>query len=308
MIEILLSLRVNALQITPELRKNLVYELIRNDVFNIEATDKFDFVVHLLDINNQSLRHAITSLISVISSTLRGVEYLTQNGNMIIIEKIIKILKEQENGSVTQRFCLAILQKASIKDTVIPTYVHNERIQWIINLIQKSVNSKIYVFCLDFASATLANIIHTPYTLQYLEKYLDLHIKQWSNCQSLQKIRYKYRYLCIFQFAYLIQVKKTLLIKWKNADLLIEQVNLQNITVSLILVQKEKIIQLENEAAEIDKKTVLDLCAHMFHPKDTSLDNSETLELNELQTEDRIREYENEQGELIFECFQVEVS
>mgnify|MGYP001127231987 FL=1 len=32
----------------------------------------------------------------------------------------------------------------------------------------------------------------------------------------------------------------------------------------------------------------------MFHPKDTSLDNSETLELNELKTEDRIREYENE--------------
>ena len=40
------------------------------------------------------MRHAITSLISVISSTLRGVEYLTYNGNMIIIEKIIKILKE----------------------------------------------------------------------------------------------------------------------------------------------------------------------------------------------------------------------
>lgn len=59
--KVLLSLRVNALQIAPELRKNLVYELIRNDVFNIEATDKviifkykkkFDFVVHLLDINN----------------------------------------------------------------------------------------------------------------------------------------------------------------------------------------------------------------------------------------------------------------
>jgi hypothetical protein len=32
----------------------------------------------------------------------------------------------------------------------------------------------------------------------------------------------------------------------------------------------------------------------MFHPKDTSLDNSATLELNELKTEDRIREYENE--------------
>lgn len=30
----------------------------------------------------------------------------------------------------------------------------------------------------------------------------------------------------------------------------------------------------ENEAAEIDKRTVLDLCAHMFHPKDVDLDNS----------------------------------
>lgn len=45
----------------------------------------------------------------------------------------------------------------------------------------------------------------------------------------------------------------------------------------------------------------------MFHPKDVDLDNSESMEYNELKTEDRIREYENEQGELIFECFQDEV-
>ena len=36
----------------------------------------------------------------------------------------------------------------------------------------------------------------------------------------------------------------------------------------------------ENEAAEIDKRTVLDLCAHMFHPKDVDLDNSESMEYN----------------------------
>ena len=65
---------------------------------------------------------------------------------------------------------------------------------------------------------------------------------------------------------------------------------------------------LDNEALEIDKKTVLDLCAHMFHPKDTTLDNSDSMELNDLKSEDRIREYENEQGELIFECFQDEVN
>lgn len=34
-VEVLLSLRVNALQISPELRSNLVNELIKNDIFLI---------------------------------------------------------------------------------------------------------------------------------------------------------------------------------------------------------------------------------------------------------------------------------
>jgi len=79
MIEVLLSLRVNALQIAPELRKNLVYELIRNDIFLIEENNNFNFVEGMLSISNNSLKHAITSLISVVSSTLRGVEYLTSH-------------------------------------------------------------------------------------------------------------------------------------------------------------------------------------------------------------------------------------
>lgn len=39
-IEVLLSLRVNALQISPELRKNLVYELVRNDIFLLQTNVK----------------------------------------------------------------------------------------------------------------------------------------------------------------------------------------------------------------------------------------------------------------------------
>ena len=56
--------------------------------------------------------------------------------------------------------------------------------------------------------------------------------------------------------------------------------------------------------SDIDKKTVLDLCAHMFHPKDQSHDVSGTMEYNEMKQEERIRELENAaQGDLIFECF-----
>ena len=53
----------------------------------------------------------------------------------------------------------------------------------------------------------------------------------------------------------------------------------------------------------VDKKTVLDLCAHMFHPKESSHDVSGTMEYNELKNEEKIKEFENVQGYLIFECF-----
>lgn len=48
-VEVLLSLRVNALQISPELRKNLVYELIRNDVFLLTTRARNDFLLELMD-------------------------------------------------------------------------------------------------------------------------------------------------------------------------------------------------------------------------------------------------------------------
>lgn len=91
-IEILLSLRVNALQIAPELRKNLVEELIRRDIFKITQDENFKFLLHILNIKNKSLRHAITSLISVVVSTIKGIEYIAYNNNDAIIQRVIKIL------------------------------------------------------------------------------------------------------------------------------------------------------------------------------------------------------------------------
>ncbi len=63
----------------------------------------------------------------------------------------------------------------------------------------------------------------------------------------------------------------------------------------------------------------------MFHPKDATMDIryllilkfflffiyfifSEAMEINDMKYEDRIKEFENEQGDLIFECFQDEIS
>ena len=84
----LLSLRVNALQIAPELRKNLVYEIIRNDIFLLNGRTKNQFLLELLGIKQESLRHALLSLISIIASTLKGVEYLLTNDQMVITSLI----------------------------------------------------------------------------------------------------------------------------------------------------------------------------------------------------------------------------
>lgn len=84
-VEVLLSLRVNALQISPELRKNLVYELIRNDVFLLQTKAKNNFLMELLEIKHPALRHALLALVSVIVSTLKGVEYLTLNDKNLVV-------------------------------------------------------------------------------------------------------------------------------------------------------------------------------------------------------------------------------
>ncbi len=85
-IEVLLSLRVNALQISPELRKNLVYELIRNDVFLLTTRARNDFLLELMECAkfSQAVCHSLLSLLSVIVSTLKGVEYIVMNGPSVI--------------------------------------------------------------------------------------------------------------------------------------------------------------------------------------------------------------------------------
>lgn len=71
----------------------------------------------------------------------------------------------------------------------------------------------------------------------------------------------------------------------------------------------------DDENFDIDKRTIMDLCAHIFIPKqkdeDQGAENTvdqfimsyEVGEFNDMRVEDRIKEFENEQGDLIFECF-----
>jgi hypothetical protein len=91
-VEVLLSLRVNALQISPELRSNLVNELIKNDIFLIRQNKNTNFLVDLMSMESVGLKHAICSLVSVVACTSQGVDYLTLHGNAVV-RQVIDILK-----------------------------------------------------------------------------------------------------------------------------------------------------------------------------------------------------------------------
>ena len=173
MIEILLSLRVNALQVSYPLRRNLVSELIRNDVLMITEDKSNSFILDLISIPSHSLKHALCALMSIITSIHKGIEYLVENG-FDILQKVIDIVKEQEDGSVTQRFCIALLQKMSIKEELIDVFVKNKIIDWITKLLETSLTKDIHIFSLNFGSALLANILHSGYGRWGLENDLEL--------------------------------------------------------------------------------------------------------------------------------------
>ena len=49
-------------------------------------------------------------------------------------------------------------------------YWENELIHWVLLLVKKSLNTKVHVFCLDFATAMLANVIHSRWIQDALTK------------------------------------------------------------------------------------------------------------------------------------------
>ena len=80
-------------------------------------------------------------------------------------------VSESEDGTVNQRFLVAILQKVSIKSDSIPILVDMCMIQFILDLVQRAMSKEIdagLTFALDFGTALLANILHAQSTIDFM--------------------------------------------------------------------------------------------------------------------------------------------
>lgn len=295
----------------------------------------------MLEIQNAALQHSLLSLVSVIASTLKGVEYLIINGKDILVRiiNLMKNLSENQKSSnvavnVNLRFCVAILQKMSIKSSLIPIFIENDVIEFVIKKVEVHYSStspppgsRVYtgeqhIFFLDFSTAMLANILHCKVTLEWLKNNRSICI---SLANRLIEAIYQKKMPPSVLMHLLISLSYIIKSPMLKGYVETPECNFSERISQFVEYFSKKPLNsnahelVDDENGDIDKRTILDLCAHMFHPPksgeydDEPEDSAEQFimsyevgEFNDMRTDDRIKEFENEQGDLIFECFQDE--
>ena len=296
--EILLSLRLFSLQTVPELRKDLIDELIKNDILYITESKNNFFINELLNIQSYQIRHSLLSIISIISSTYEGVGYLISN-NFSILEKIIEIMKGTEDGQVLQRFGLSILNKMSIKEETINIFIKYGVIDFIVKLLQRSRINKINSFCLDFSTALLANILRANDTKIFLinngsvyRNLLETFLSLLEDKVSIVMIKH-----ILIGLGYLINVQNEGFKSIKEECRLFTRID----KFYDVFIENKT----NNEEEEIEKHNIIDLCRLLLpihgEKKNNFFDDKKR------NYEDIIHDYENKKGNITFEYFRDEI-
>jgi hypothetical protein len=174
----------------------------------------------------------------------------------------------------------------TITESIIDTMTKKNLIPWCLSLLHKSRG--VHVFCLDFSSALLANILHASTTLEMLEANERVTFETMDSLLTLinqpdNELPTSVLIHCLICLSYLSKERFSKTIDSTN---FVDRISQFVETFSM-----KQIGESDHESS--DKKTILDLCAHMFHPKDTTNANdvSATMEYNELKQEDKIREF-----------------
>ena len=298
-IEVLLSLRVNALQTNPELRRNFVDDLIKYDILNITESKSNQTVSDILNNQEYNIRNALLSLISIIVSKYEGIKYIISQGDQIV-KKVIQIMKGTEDGQVLQRFSIAILQKMSVKllvnndenkneeikkinNTVIKIFNKYNIIDYLIKLFQRSKNNKIHEFCMDYGSALLANILGYSETIDFLFDNISFYKNITETLLNLIQEKVSTQVL----MHYLMCLNHLSIDKFKFIK--------EEIKFDEKIRKNEEDYKNNNEIDENNKKNVLNLCLLLFHSEKSNMNES-----NE--------NYGNPNEPLTFECFKDEVN
>jgi len=168
----------------------------------------------------------------------------------------------------------------SIKEDVTLQLFDLNFTQWLLGLIERSTkNADIHVFCVDFATALLANIFNNTAVIEKLEKnqrlVQDFMLRQLNllkeNVQTTVLIHLLISLSYLSKDCFRVVLDECQFLD-KISDF-VEWYTLKHTSPMDLVVNTDKpsLTHTGGGARTIsERKTVLDLCAHMFHQKDAS--------------------------------------
>ena len=176
----------------------------------------------------------------------------------------------------------------SIKSQLIPIFIENDAIEFVISTLEEhyksiSVDNKDdtyntgeqHIFVLDFSTALLSNILHSKIAIEWLrnnsETCVDISDRLLNSIYQ-EKMPPSVMMHVLICLSYIIKsptlknyVETPECQFTERISQFVEYFSKKPINSKLAAGEKD-VPQVDDENGDIDKRTIMDLCAYMFHP------------------------------------------
>lgn len=300
--ESLVNLRKACLVSNAKNRRKVVEQLIKHDLFSGN-------LIYLLKVSPE-VKLQVLALLCIYVSIPKGVISILKQSPQPVINALFESITQDPPGSVNQRFALGSLQKISIwNEASSSLLVDSGLILWLVKeILEKPILHGEYMhpYCLDFASALIANLVSSHYGMVYLENRQNESEDLMNSMLEMIKGENVASCVLIHLLIALTSMANERFINILDSTQFNERIS------EFVEFYSVKSGEQENESPE-SRKIILDMCAHLFHPRENTanLDTSEVMEFNVRKHQEEVKEIEkkldDENELLVFECFPDEV-
>ena len=298
----LVCLRKACLAASAKNRRKIVEQMIKNDLFSGN-------IVYFLKLGNE-VKLQVMAVLCIYVSIPKGVISILKQNPQPVLNSILESITNEPAGSVLQRFALGSLQKISIWNEPSSSFlIDGGLVEWLVKeVLEKPILNGEYMhpYCLDFASALVANLVGSHYGMVYLESKQNQTEDLMNSMLEMIKGENVASCVLIHLLIALTSLANDRFINILDSTQFNERIS------EFVEFYSVKSGEQENESPE-SRKIILDMCAHLFHPRENTanLDTSEVMEFNVRKHQEEVKEIEkkldDENELLVFECFPDEV-
>ena len=164
------EVRESGLVIKPDDRPIWISEIIKNDIFSLQKNE--DIQLNLLTSASSATLGCSLAVFSMVSSTIEGANYLFKSEKFPA--ELSKLVKRLEHNSVSQRFCISVLQKLSYLEKPCTVYHRQDMIEWALEYFEKSKKKPIHSFNSIYLMSMLYNVLSSEVIILEMGKNLRL--------------------------------------------------------------------------------------------------------------------------------------